>query len=668
MSVKAKGFGFLMLAILSVFFYSSSFNEFPQHIHGWSQSDRYALAIGFLNNGFDFFHPQTFNLNVQFEPIGGLKSYTGITAVDFPFNEFLVALLMKIFGVNPWVFKSFILLYVCLGLFFVAELCMRFNSNPLWAWLCAVFIFTTPVFTYYANGFLPGMSAWSNAAIGFYFYSIFLQQRQFKPLALALAFFVLAALCRTPFIMCLLAIGFVECVHTIKIKRIDISYFACFILGFILIVLYATYNTYLRKIYGSVFLNTPMPARNWVEFKQIAWDIYRQWGMQYFTLCHYLVWLFAFVFLAIAILKFKLAKWQQQFVLIQFVLLLGATCYALLMWRQMQQHDYYFVDTFLLPLALLFVVAMGTLPKISKPIQWITVLSLTVLFAFKSKQVQALRNDSGPWDRYHTSVKNFEGTDAWLSQNKVSPQARILVIDAYAPNMPFILMNRKGFSVITTSFNEIERALEYPFDYMVLQNQFVPSDVLPNYPGLQDRFECIASNGKVSLYKKSEVIKGQSLSAFLGFGKRTAKAIFNLNVDKNQTMWQLQATPADVHFADSLVRVAYADSACSYPVTLTLNAPQQFNLPQTFLVDMDVYAVTSFKDVFFSTYAGHDTVVSYQDYVPLLPQATKPMEWHKFSALIHLPTIKVSDEIRLFLWNPKGQKFYFKNCIIKQWQ
>ncbi|HQV00608.1 MAG TPA: glycosyltransferase family 39 protein, partial [Bacteroidia bacterium] len=343
MSYLIKGSGFLIIILLCVFFYHGNINEFPQHIHGWSQSDRYALAIGFLNNGFDFFHPQTFNLNVQFEPADGLKKFTGITAVDFPIHEYLVAILMQCFGVSPWVFRCYTLLYALVGLYFLARICKQLGLDNLWALFMPVFVLTTPVFTYYANGFLPGITAWANASIGFYFYVLCLQHRQKKHWILALVFFTLAALTRTPFIMCLLAIGLVQLIYNFKSGHYQRMFWFYFIAAIAVIVGYTFYNNYLRKVYGSIFLSTPMPARNFAEFKQIAADIYKQWLFHYFSLAHYLVWL-TFVFtLTVTIFKTKLNGWLGQFAYVQIVLLGGASCYALLMWRQMQQHDYYFI-------------------------------------------------------------------------------------------------------------------------------------------------------------------------------------------------------------------------------------------------------------------------------------------------------------------------------------
>jgi hypothetical protein len=59
------------LLILSFVYHHKYINEFPSHIHAWAQSDRYALSLGFLDNGLNFLKPQTFTYNHQF-PISGI--------------------------------------------------------------------------------------------------------------------------------------------------------------------------------------------------------------------------------------------------------------------------------------------------------------------------------------------------------------------------------------------------------------------------------------------------------------------------------------------------------------------------------------------------------------------------------------------------------------------
>ena len=82
--------------------------------------------------------------------------------------------------------------------------------------------------------------------------------------------------------------------------------------------------------------------------------------------------------------------------------------------------------------------------------------------------------------------------------------ARILVLDAYTSNVPLLLMNRKGFTVIETTNEFIKKALTLPFDYIVIQNKSLSGDVLRNFPELAEHLNPVANNGRIGLYNYTE--------------------------------------------------------------------------------------------------------------------------------------------------------------------
>ena len=102
----------LILLIFSGFLYHTTIFLFPAFMHSWTQSDRYAIALGFINNGFDFLHPQTYNWMVK----------DGITRVDFPISEYIIAMIMKITGTTSFiVFRVYTLLISLIGIIFLSE-------------------------------------------------------------------------------------------------------------------------------------------------------------------------------------------------------------------------------------------------------------------------------------------------------------------------------------------------------------------------------------------------------------------------------------------------------------------------------------------------------------------------------------------------------------------
>ena len=109
---------FSLLLGLGLFFHGDKINEFPLYTHAWAQADRYAIALGFLENNFNLFYPQTFVLNTQFPHDFLIAGATGITSVDLPIHEYLVAGIMNIIDTRaPWVFRVYELFFSCIGYF-----------------------------------------------------------------------------------------------------------------------------------------------------------------------------------------------------------------------------------------------------------------------------------------------------------------------------------------------------------------------------------------------------------------------------------------------------------------------------------------------------------------------------------------------------------------------
>lgn len=659
-----------LLTLLSVFFFHKTINEFPSHIHAWSQADRYALALGFVNNGLDFFHPQTYNLNVQF-PAKQPLSMQGITAVDFPIHEYIIAIIMKATHcTEPFVFRLYTLLYSCIGLFFLFKICELFNDRNFWINLLVVaFVFTAPVYTYYLQGFIPSTTSFANLVIGFYYYFLFQKKQHLNHLYWSIFFITLAALCRTPFAIFLIAIAGQQLLNfksNFLLKRLS-----ALALSFALIGIYFLYNNSLRTNYGSIFLSSLMTPTDWLQFKEVIKVIKERWLFQYFTASHYLL----FLGLAVAGIfsiyksKFHLNALQKNALQLFLISAVGVACYFLLMALQFKEHDYYFIDTFYVLFVLMLLLFVSMLPKINNYLQAIAVVFLMGVMVMQDTKVQAHRNDTGSWDRYQATINNFTNADAFLTENKVPRTSLILVIDAYSPNIPFILMNRKGFSVITTSKQEILKALKYDFDFVVLQNEFILSDVLNNYPELKDYLSPINTNGKITLYSYNKLKEKKSIAAFFGFDKLLPIVNAELNFDTTMdvSVWiGADKLMKDNVYANGEKYFSYMDSSIQYSATFQTktNAFDTTTL-HTVLFEGDFYSLNSLQEVFVSCYAGHAEVVNYQQYFDVSTQVKPTDSWQHVSLLFQVNKISASDDLKVFIWNPKQKSFYYNNLSVK---
>ena len=495
----------IVLLVLAFFFFRNTQTQFPAHIHAWTQSDRYALAVGFMENGYDFFHPATLNLKPRYEAAIPLEDPQGITSVDFPIIEYLAALLMGIYGQPaPWIFRTLMLLLGLSGLFIWFRFLREAGVNYGLSLSSLLLAFTAPVFTYYLNGFIPSTSAVAMSLAALYFFARYLRNEKIKTLITALIFLTLSALIRKPFVMGLLAWAgaFVLIFWKEKSKlRIVLPGFfmALAIVGF-----YHVYNKFLSFTYGSLFISDLMPADTFSETFQLIRISWANWKLTYFSLPAWIG-----IGLAVSGLLFKgFGNKTNKVIGFSALLWLAASgLYLLAMARQFPAHDYYFLDSFFLPVLILLGLGLRLLSKIEKPFQRGILFIAFALNGWMLKEAYAIQNERNTfksWDRTEITRRNFEGGAKLLAEAKVPPNAKILVLDAYTTNIPLLLLERKGYTVINTTQENIKQAMEWDFDFIAIQNRFLASDILRNYPDITQKLQPVANNGKIGIYLQYE--------------------------------------------------------------------------------------------------------------------------------------------------------------------
>ncbi len=534
----------LILISISVFFFRGSINLFPSFIHAWTQSDRYALVFGFLNNGFDFFHPQTFNL----------ATIDGITRVDFPIHEYIVALIMKLTGIHEAViFRIYTLIYALTGLVFLFRLSQLFNTSFLRNALAVLFIFFCPVFLYYANGFIPSIPSLSNLFIGYFFYFRYKRDKSVADFRLAIFFLTLAALARLPFFIFLFAVFCQQCLGYFinwydpqgKLRRLNTasSYgeltqplvrrsprggglnkksirkeLIAFGISFTAIGSYQLYNSWLEKKYGTQFLVSFLPPSNSQQLREWLLETWTHWKFDYFTGPQYLIIAVLMTVSLIQLYKERASIIRFKDVFLQLAIAgAGSILFFFLMLMQFPDHDYYFIDAFYPLVALFMIYLMGYSIK-NKMLNYALSLILLALI-FKSfvrgNETYRKRFETGPWDRVEISRINFKDSGKFLDSIGVAKNAKVLVLDGYTTNVPLLLMNRMGWTVNWTTREKIEDGMSKPFDLVAIQNSFIASEVVKNDPAIITRLEKYADNGFISFYHKKEN-QDQNLYRFLG--------------------------------------------------------------------------------------------------------------------------------------------------------
>ncbi len=524
-----------VLLLLSVFLFHKSITLFPSYVHAWTQSDRYALAVGFLENGFDFFHPTTLNLQPKYPPKIPLDHAAGITSVDFPVVEYFAAGLMWITGMHqPWIFRGLVLLIALLGLLAFYSSLRKLGLPIVFAALMMLVALLAPVHLYYFNGFIPSVPALALAFISLNSYVGYLKNNRLRDFTYAFVALSLSALIRSPFLLPLLAMSAVQLFVHWKDKTLLKREMLVSFVGLTVVLFYRIYNYYLSTVYGSMFISSLMPASSFDTLISLLKQSWNNWKWSYFSLPQYVVLAFGLT-LSIVTLPRRNNQIANHLLAFAGLYLLAAVAYFVAMAQQFPAHDYYFLDSFFMPVLLLASVGFAAVSIKKRWVHAFAVLAAFLLVGWMlsdAQQVMERRYAYKSWDRAEMTRLNFEGGEALLEKAGVDAGEKIVVLDAYTSNTALLLLNRKGYAVINTSRQNMEEALTKESKFIAVQNRFLFSDVLRNMPELRKVLLPVANNGRIGIYARQSEPKIMQNIDLLG-------------LDQQHHIMHLQPLPAD---------------------------------------------------------------------------------------------------------------------------
>lgn len=669
-----KNISFVLLVIIFfsvLLFHKSNLNSFPSKIHAWSQSDRYALAIGFTKNDFDFFHPQTLN-QTESPDHKLIPKETAITAVDFPINEYIVAFMMKIFGTNaPWCFRIFTLLYSLFGLFFLFLLANKILKIEGLSLFVVLFCLTSPVYLYYQVGFLPSIPAISNLFVGLYFMFRHAESNKSKHFYYGLFFFTLAVLIRKPFLIFLIALTIYELFKTLKSKIVSFRIVLSFIVSYGLIFSYYLYNKHLEHKYGAAFLGELLPPHGISHALEITKTVIKNWIFQYLTQIHYIL-LIALIFISAVFLfknKFRIEINSRLLYFISGLSFLGFLVYYIVMMRQYPNHDYYFLDSFYPVLCLLLILLLSFIridPKYSNTISFIcTLFFILILFTVNAK-TQHKREEVGFWDRVEITRTNFIDSEKFLDDIGIPKDSKILVIGSYTANAPFILMNRFGYAMMSYKPDDIKKALTWNYDFVVMQDCFTLSEIVSNYPPILTILERIAGNGKISVYKKRTTNNASDLLSFVGLDNKFPIHSSFIDFDSHaDSCWQNIDSKL---ISDSIHgNVGFLTDSLMFSTTLSLKDALALTSKQrTLCFKMDVYSKENLGGSRVACSVEEQSKMKYFNAYDLEEMVDTLSKWKQVNIVFPLlPQLNDKrNELKVFIWNDGRHRFYYDNIKV----
>jgi hypothetical protein len=459
---------------------------------------------------------------------------------------------------------------------------------------------------------------------------------------------------RLPFLIFFLAAIAQYLFDNFKQKEFRKLQFVSCCIGVFAVLGYFLYNKYLGDKYGTMFLTSLLPIKNWGDYRETVSVIWKNWNTEYFTIFHY-----ALVLIGLFFVFISKQKKGTNFSISLGLSLLGGFVFFMLMGQQFTHHDYYFIDSFFPGIVIGFAFLLKEIKFKNRKgeIAAIFILGLISLGAiYRSKEVLKERYADVPWDMFGITLINFDGSKEFLDNLKIPRNAKMLVIDSYSTNMPLIQMHRKGYTVINTERKFIEKAMKNDFDFVVLQNQFAFQGSIANYPEMMEQLELIGTNGKILVYKKAKQKITQSLSTFLGLNNVEKISLKNLNglvKDFKDLHWSNYFTLDSLDFVSpdfSILLEPSQEFGPTYTDTvknlfLVGNETIRFSGKIKAMNGKDLPIVFSIDDAQHKNY--HYIGINLKSIITPSP------EWQKFECQFRIPKIKFRDDIlKIYFWNP----------------
>lgn len=465
-------FIFIVLIVSIYYDYHHIVFKRPQSVHSWRQSDCASIALNYYQNGMNFFQPETHNLTSD-----GGTSGNACTS-EIPILYYSVAGLYKIFGYHESLFRILNTLLFFIGLFYLFKLFNILLQDVFWSISLSLLFFTAPVLVFYGNNFLSNSSALSFSFVGWYYFVRFYRDKNEKCFAVSLLFFLIAASFKVTALFSLFAIGglylselfgFIHYSKKEKLFKYPVKQFAMFAAVIFIVGAWILYARYYNQKHDCYYFSTtifPIWDLDREAILAVLKNIQKIWLSQYF---HPSVLILFAVGLLFVITFYKKNLKLLNVVLI--ILLIEVVAYISLQFWTFEDHDYYTIDMYILPVILIagvFYSLKQAFPQLYRSSITKSIFLCFLLFNVYYAHSKIQQRYSG-WMNNNGKLNDFYTVTPFLRENSITANDTVIAIPDYS-HVSLYLMNQKGWTEYADArFNRAE-SIKYNRDSLGIQN------------------------------------------------------------------------------------------------------------------------------------------------------------------------------------------------------
>ncbi len=443
-------FVIILLAIFIFLDYQSILFLRPQGIHFIRQTDCLSFVANYYKNGFDFFHPQVYNLHCS----------NGRAVCEFPILYYITALLYLVFNEHEFILRLINIIITSIGFLYLYKLLKLLLKDIIYALIfCFLFISST-VLLFYINNFLPDASALGFILIGWYCFFIFIKTNSNKKYFLiGCIFFSLASLIKITFfinpITAILTLILNDIYNkkklTLAISR-NIYPIVIFLASLCLVLLWNLYVVYYNKInHVNSFLIRPMPIweMSKIRILEVVDYVTRYWYTKYYysSIFHVFIILFFAGFLFIK-------KSERILLILSSILTLGSLCYVLLFFAQFKDHDYYFITlipTFIFLFIHSFITVKNKFPQLFKNSLIKVLLLILCVLSINYARKKLIQRYDDKNDKFANIGFILSDSKKYIDSLGISTDAKFIIYTDITNNGGLYFIDRPGWCVPDTS-------------------------------------------------------------------------------------------------------------------------------------------------------------------------------------------------------------------------
>lgn len=410
-------------------------------MHQWAQADRASIARNYAEEDMNFFLPR----------VNNCTNKTGITGVEFPIIQYLVAICYQVFGFNEFWYRLIMLLVVSTGVFFAFKTALSFLENKNWIAFCITLIwYCSPTLVFYTPNFIPDAASLGLCLTSWYFFFRYIKTENKLYILLIFIFLTLSSLIKITSLIgsiCMIAICFISIIQTRLYnisKAASIKLGATVLLSIIITFAWYSYASWLNTIYGSeVFLLKLNPVDQLSELSNDLNWVITSWGSDYYSYFSLItgIWLLLF-----CLLNYKTVN--KLLLTITLLYIIGSFAFMVLMMKQFLNHDYYIIA--LLPTSFFLVLTFSELfyrihknyIQLHKKQLTAGLLVITVSSFFFAKVTVNARYAYEVGTMF--APEKMEGMEAYLRSIGISRNDKVVSMYDESPNISLYFLNVKG--------------------------------------------------------------------------------------------------------------------------------------------------------------------------------------------------------------------------------